>query len=197
MVVSRIEGQCTNREVYQAQRPRCGSFALSNSAVWIIRTIHLAMAQVIASEIRKCEVPYPLLGGRDTSGSFRSLLWRRVGFQGVTGIVMEGSPAPTHFSRVSEAGSPPGQCQVMFAQNAPSATSYNQQPQQPQQPSFDILLRQLTSISIPAEALEQLGQSRQLEEVVESMTRRHTQCMSDFSWQLISMSVFFINATIA
>ena len=87
---------------------------------------------------------------------------------------MEGSPAPTHFSRVSEAGSPPGQCQVMFAQNATSATSYNQQHQQPQQPSFDILLRQLTSISIPAEALEQLGQSRQLEEVVESMTRRHT-----------------------
>ena len=174
--VSRIEGQCTNREVYQAQRPRCGSFALSNSAVWIIRTIHLAMAQVIESEIRKREVPYPLLGGRDTSesGLFRSLLWRRVGFQGVTGIVMEGSPAPTHFSRVSEAGSSPGQCQVMFAQNAPSATSYNQQPQQPQQPSFDILLRQLTSISIPAEALEQLGQSRQLEEVVESMTRRHT-----------------------
>ena len=61
--VSRIEGQCTNQEVYQAQRPRCGSFALSNSAVWIIRTIHLTMAQVIESEIRKCEVPYPLLGG--------------------------------------------------------------------------------------------------------------------------------------
>ena len=114
--VSRIEGQCTNQEVYQAQRPRCGSFALSNSAVWIIRTIHLTMAQVIESEIREREVPYPLLGGRNTSGSFRSLLWRRVGFQGVTDIVMEGSPAPTHFSRVSEAGSSPGQCQpVLFS----------------------------------------------------------------------------------
>ena len=40
--------------------------------------------------------------------------------------------------------------------------------------SIDILLRQLTSICIPAEALQQLGQSPQLEEVVGPMTRRHT-----------------------
>ena len=75
-------------------------------AVRIIRTIHLTMAQVN----QKVCSPIPLRG-RDTSGSFWSLLWRRFGFQGVAGIVMEASPAPTHFSRVSEAGSSPGQCQ--------------------------------------------------------------------------------------
>ena len=125
--VSQVSEGLTNQEVYltklngpgadHSHYPalRCGSFALS-----ILRWL---------KSIRKCAVPYPLLGGRDTSGLFRSLLWRLFGFQGVTVIAMEGStgsPAPTRFSRVSEAGSSPGQW-VMFAQNVPSVTSYNQQ----------------------------------------------------------------------
>ena len=74
------------------------------------------------------------------------------------------SPAPSHYSNVTDALSP-DQCQVMVAQNAP------ENPTSPQQ--LGILLRQLTSIHIPVEAVQQLEQTRQLQEVVQTMSQRH------------------------
>ena len=74
------------------------------------------------------------------------------------------SPAPSHYRNVTDALSP-DQCQDMVAQNAP------ENPTSPQQ--LGILLRQLTSIHIPVEAVQQLEQTRQLQEVVQTMSQRH------------------------